>query len=351
VDAIVAPVSEAVGALEALAARDLTVRITTEHAGDHARIRRAFNTAVAALGDALGEVAQATTGVAEAGDQLASGSQALAQGTSEQAASLEETTAGLQEVAGTVRENAEHAAQARALATTARAGAAAGAQAVGRLSTAMAEIQRSAHATARILKTIDEIAFQTNLLALNAAVEAARAGDAGRGFAVVAEEVRALALRSAGAARETAALVEASVHSVDGGVAINAEVRDEFARIEREVGRVADVVSEIAAASQRQDQGVAQVHLALEQVNVVTQQAAASSEESAAAAEELAAQAEQLTAVVRQFRLGGSAERGSVGAAGARAGSHRRDVRPPMPTPEYPPQVAAAHDGRLATAI
>jgi methyl-accepting chemotaxis protein len=217
VEAIVAPVGEAVDALEALAARDLTRRITTEHPGDHARIRRAFNTAAAALSDALGEVAQATTAVAAAGEQIASGSQALAQGTSEQAASLEETTAGLQEVAAMARQNAEHAAQARGLAATARAGAAAGVEAVARLGTAMTDIQTSAHATVQILKTIDEIAFQTNLLALNAAVEAARAGEAGRGFAVVAEEVRALAIRSAGAAQETATLVEASVQRVDGG--------------------------------------------------------------------------------------------------------------------------------------
>ena len=174
---------------------------------------------------------------------------------------------------------------------------------MGRLSTAIDNIKSSSDQTARIVKTIDEIAFQTNLLALNAAVEAARAGDAGRGFAVVAEEVRSLAIRSAEAARVTAALIEGSVTNAQDGVVYNAEVLAKLGEIDAEVHRVVAIVAEIAASGEQQRDGVQQISSAVEQLNNVTQQVAANAEESASASEELAGQAVMLAEMVGTFRL------------------------------------------------
>jgi hypothetical protein len=158
----------------------------------------------------------------------------------------------------------------------------------------------------KIVKTIDEIAFQTNLLALNAAVEAARAGEGGRGFAVVAEEVRSLALRSAEAAKNTAALIEEAVQNAEGGVAINAEVLRQLGDINTRISRVREVMGEIAGASEEQSTGVEQINVAVEQMNAVTQNVAANSEETARSAQELARQAGMMQEMVGQFRLGSS---------------------------------------------
>src|SRR5207244_2344599 len=148
----------------------------------------------------------------------------------------------------------------------ARASANKGMGSMKRLSQAMDKIKSSGDATAKIVKTIDEIAFQTNLLALNAAVEAARAGDAGKGFAVVAEEVRNLAMRSADAAKNTANLIEESVKNAEGGVSLNEEVSRNFVEIQEQAKKVNEVMSEIAAASDQQAQGVSQVSTAIEQM-------------------------------------------------------------------------------------
>ncbi|GAB1343859.1 methyl-accepting chemotaxis protein [Gemmatimonas sp.] len=194
---------------------------------------------------------------------------------------------------------------------------------MGRLSKAIDDISKSSDETARIVKTIDEIAFQTNLLALNAAVEAARAGDAGRGFAVVAEEVRSLAIRSAEAAKNTAALIEAAVANAHNGVTFNKEVMAKLDEIDGDVTRVSQVVSEIAEESRNQQEGVRQINAAVDQLNTVTQQAAANAEESAAASEELAGQSTTLTSLVGTFTTSGGEP------AVVRPSASRR---PPAPT-------------------
>ncbi len=326
-DAVVAPVQEAQAVLERVAGRDLTARITSEYKGDHARLRDAVNTAATNLEDALSEVAVASDQVAAASEQISAGSQSLAEGTSEQASSLEEVSASLQELASMTRLNATNAQQARGLADGAQTVARRGVESMHKLSTAINKIKESSDSTARIVKTIDEIAFQTNLLALNAAVEAARAGDAGKGFAVVAEEVRNLAMRSAEAAKNTAALIEEAVHNADSGVAINNSVLSELTEINEQVVKVGAVMAEVAEASDQQQQGVDQITTAVEQMNSVTQQAAANSEESAATAEELNGQADRLNELVGQFTLNSRSNSRQTGKAvghSARAGSNTR---------------------------
>jgi len=304
-DAMVAPINEAAAVLEEIAARDLTARMEGEYRGDFAKIKASINTAAENLEAALAEVVASAEQVASASGQISSGSQALASGASEQASSLEEVTSSLQELSSMTRQNAVSAKEARGLAEQARASADRGMASMRRLVEAMGKIKQSSDATAKIVRTIDEIAFQTNLLALNAAVEAARAGEAGKGFAVVAEEVRALAMRSAEAARNTAALIEESVENAEGGVALNEEVLRNLEEIQSQVERVGTVMAEIAAASEQQSQGVEQINQAVEQMNAVTQQTAAGAEESASTAEELTSQAERMRAMVAEFRLGG----------------------------------------------
>jgi methyl-accepting chemotaxis protein len=326
-DAVVTPINEASEILARVAERDLTVRVTGEYHGDFERIKVSINTAIVTLGDALDQVRVASDQVASAGHEIASGSQSLAHGASEQAASLEEIGASALELSGTARQAALSTRQAQQMseATLARVGE--GRTSMGRLSAAIDSIKSSSDQTARIVKTIDEIAFQTNLLALNAAVEAARAGDAGRGFAVVAEEVRSLAIRSAEAAKTTAALIEGSVSNAQHGVAYNAEVLVKLGEIDDEVQRVATIIAEIAASGEQQRDGVQQINSAVEQLNSVTQQVAANAEESASASEELASQAAMLADLVGGFRLESGGRPKGVTVKPTR---HVRAVTPPL---------------------
>jgi methyl-accepting chemotaxis protein len=309
---LVAPTTEVMAVMARVADRDLTARMTRDYQGDLVALKHSVNTAVATLDGALGQVAASGTQVAAASGQIAAGSTALAQGAAQQAGALEEVSASLHELAATAKQNASNARQARGMADNARGGAAAGVASMQRLSEAVERIKHSADRTAGVVRTIDEIAFQTNLLALNAAVEAARAGDAGRGFAVVAEEVRALAQRSAAAARETGALIEGSVRAADEGVTLNGEVLARLRQINGDVDRVGEVMAEIAAASEQQDLGVGQINGGLESMNGVTQQVATSAEESSSAAVELSSQAESMRDLVAAFALTGSGARPSV---------------------------------------
>ena len=260
------------------------------------------------LDKALQQVAIGADQVASASIQISTGGQSLSQGASEQASSLEEVSSSLQEMSSMTKQNTLNAKEAKGVADQARGSADKGVESMNRMSSAINQIKSSSAATAKIVKTIDEIAFQTNLLALNAAVEAARAGDAGRGFAVVAEEVRNLAMRSAEAAKNTANLIEEAVKNSENGVAINAEVLNNFQEIAEKTNKVSQVVAEIAAASDQQDQGISQLNKAVEQLNQLTQQNAANAEESASAAEEMSSQSEEMRSMVAGFKLTSSAE-------------------------------------------
>jgi len=261
-------------------------------------IGRGINKVLNALADSLG---QSASEVASASQQIANAGQSLASGASEQAASLEETSSSLEELSAMTNKNAEAAQQATNLADDARGAAGKGNDAMSKMSGAIHDIEKSAQDTAKIIKVIDEIAFQTNLLALNAAVEAARAGEAGKGFAVVAEEVRNLAMRSAEAAKNTAAMIETSVSSARNGVTIAGTVGERLAEIVQKSDKVGSLIAEIAASSGEQTKGIAQINTAVTQMDKVTQSGAANAEESAAASEELSAQAQQMKSMVNEL--------------------------------------------------
>jgi methyl-accepting chemotaxis protein len=289
--------------LQAAATKDLTMRLQRDYRGAYLRMKENINVLVENLDQALQQVAQGTRQVSSASLQISSGSQSLAQGANEQASSLEEVSSSLEQMASMTKQNANNSINAKNLATSANSNAEQGKQAMTRMTISINKIKESSDQTARIVKTIDEIAMQTNLLALNAAVEAARAGEAGRGFAVVAEEVRNLAQRSAEAAKNTANMIEESVRNAVDGVTIASEVARSFDEITDSNAKVNNLITEIAAASQEQSQGIEQINIAVTQMDKVTQQNAANSEESASAAEELSSQSEELQQMVNMFKL------------------------------------------------
>jgi methyl-accepting chemotaxis protein len=301
--------------LAALASGDLTYRIAAEFASKTRPLRESFNASVSSLHATLTHVSAAADQVHEATGEITGGGQALAEAASEQAASLHEVSASVTELATMAAQSAGNATQARALAGDTSEATEQGIGQMRALSTALGEIKGSASRTAAIIKTIEEIAFQTNLLALNAAVEAARAGDAGRGFAVVAEEVRALALRSSAAARDTATIIGGTVQQVERGVGLGAEVARQFEGITRQVGQTSALVAQIATAAKQQADSVQQINQTLHQMNAVTQQVAGSADHSAGAAEALAGQARTLAGLVGAFTLGPSADAHGVRAA------------------------------------
>ncbi|MGH7143210.1 MAG: methyl-accepting chemotaxis protein [Planctomycetota bacterium] len=263
--------------------------------------------------------------------QLAGSSQKLAEGASEQASSLEETSSSLEELASMTRQNADNAVQARGLAEKTRTAADGGILVVGDMNKAMDGIKQAADEVGKIIKTIDEIAFQTNLLALNAAVEAARAGEAGRGFAVVADEVRSLAQRTAAAAKESAAKIEASIERTGQGIDITKRVATTFADVNTAVKQVHDLVSEISSASHEQSQGIGQLSAAVQEMDRVVQDNASNAESSASASEQMAAQAGRLSEAVdalallvgRGARSGRGAATGTIAAATSTAATEQ----------------------------
>jgi methyl-accepting chemotaxis protein len=239
--------------------------------------------------------------VSSASAQVASASQSLARGATEQAAGLEEASSSLEQMSAMTRNNSDNADQANTLASEAEKAAKEGNQAMGRMAKAIEDIKKSSDETARILKVIDEIAFQTNLLALNAAVEAARAGEAGKGFAVVAEEVRNLAMRSAEAAKNTAEMIGRAVGHAGNGVSLCREVQTALGAIVTNTSKTTGLVSEIAAASKEQAQGIGQINAAVSQMDKITQQNAANAEQSASASHELNTQADTMNKIVDQL--------------------------------------------------
>ncbi len=302
-DAMVRPISEASAVLGEMAGGNLDTRMSGDYRGDYARIKDSLNGTIGSFNQILGEINRAVAQVASASRQVADGSQALSQGATEQAATIEELSASIAEIAAQTKQNAVRAGQATELAAQTQANASRGNERMQAMVAAMKSINEAATNIAKIIKVIDEIAFQTNILALNAAVEAARAGQHGKGFAVVAEEVRSLAGRSAKAAKETAELIEGSLRQVGDGTKIAGQTAVALSQIVTDVTKAADLVKEIATASNEQATGIAQINQGINQVSLVTQNTTATSQQSASTSEELTGQADHLREMVGRFRL------------------------------------------------
>ena len=303
--AIAAPVARAAGMLSEIASGngDLSRRMPVESEDEVGALAAAFNRFVASLNVTIREVRDSTGAIASASSQIASGNLDLSARTEAQASSLEETAAAMEELTSTVKQNADNARQANQLVVSASGHAVKGGDVVGQVVQTMGEITESSRKIADIIGVIDGIAFQTNILALNAAVEAARAGEQGRGFAVVATEVRNLAQRSAAAAKEIKDLIVDSGSKVQAGSKLVDSAGATMQDIVVSVQRVADLMGEIASASQEQSQGIAQVNATVTQMDDATQQNAALVEEAAAAAQSLQDQAGRLAQVVSVFKL------------------------------------------------
>ena len=303
--AIAGPVARAAGMLGEIASGDgdLTQRMVVESKDEIGALADAFNRFVSSLNKTISEVRKSTDAIANASKEIASGNLDLSSRTENQASSLEETASAMEELTSTVQQNADNAKQANQLVVSASDFAVKGGNVVGQVVQTMGSIKESSGKIVDIIAVIDGIAFQTNILALNAAVEAARAGEQGRGFAVVASEVRSLAQRSAAAAKEIKELISDSVDKVQMGGSLVDQAGAAMEHIVTSVKQVADIMSEIAAASVEQSSGISQVNLAINEMDNATQQNAALVEQAAAAAQAMQEQAANLHRVVGSFKL------------------------------------------------
>jgi len=293
----------AAAAADAAAEGDLSHVVTVEGQDEISHVLSSFATMQTNLIGVVSKVRQGADGVATASAQIAAGNHDLSARTESQASALEQTAASMEQLSATVKQNADSARLANQFARDASTVAEQGGEVVTEVVATMRGINDASHKIADIISVIDGIAFQTNILALNAAVEAARAGEQGRGFAVVASEVRALAGRSASAAKEIKALIDTSVARVAQGSVLVDKAGVTMTEVVSAIKRVTDLMGEISAASHEQSLGVSQVGEAVTQMDQVTQQNAALVEEMAAAASSLTEQAQELVASMAVFKL------------------------------------------------
>jgi methyl-accepting chemotaxis protein len=304
---ITRPIAEAVRLADTVAAGDLSQRLESSAKDETGQLLRALGTMSERLRKVVSEVRSGVESVSSASGQIASGNQDLSARTEQTAASLEETAASIEQLTSSVVQSADTAVQANQLASGAAQAAQRGGEVVQQVVASMAQITESSRKIGDIIGVIDGIAFQTNILALNAAVEAARAGEQGRGFAVVASEVRALAGRSADAAKEIKGLIDNSVHTVDAGSQQVAQAGERMEEIVSSVRRVSDLIGEISAAAGEQRDGINQVNQAISGLDQMTQQNAALVEQSTAAATSMRDQAQRLAQSVSVFNVGANA--------------------------------------------
>ena len=323
------PLKDAIEVAQRISQGDLTVKVVSHRGDEFGEMMAALSHMKEQLVHLVADVRRGTDSIALASEEIATGNHDLSARTEQAASNLQKTASSMEHLTTTVKSSAESARQANQLAASAAQVASRGGTVVGEVVSTMNEINESSRRISDIISVIDGIAFQTNILALNAAVEAARAGEQGRGFAVVAGEVRALAGRSAQAAKEIKELINTSVTKVEGGSALVAEAGNTMAEIVNSVQRVTDIMSEITAASAEQSDGIAEVNVAINQLDQMTQQNAALVEESAAAASSMKEQARTLAQTVSTFKLDQASTYGSA-------------PKPPAPTVAPAPALTKA---------
>ncbi len=300
---ITRPLAEALRTANSLAEGDLCVKVDVNSTDETGLLLAAMKNMIQRLSQVIGEVTSAADALSSASEEVSATAQSLSQGATEQAASVEETSATLEQSAASIQQNTENARVTDGIANTAARQATEGGEAVKETVDAMKQI-------ADKISVIEDIAYKTNLLALNAAIEAARAGDHGKGFAVVADEVRKLAERSQVSAQEISDLAANSVKIAERAGGLLEEMVPS-------IKRTAELVQEIAAASEEQSSGIGQLNTAVSQLDQVAQQSAASSEELASTAEEMSSQAMQLIDTVGFFKVDGTTRRSQAQASGA----------------------------------
>ncbi|RLM27109.1 chemotaxis protein [Brenneria alni] len=334
------PIQEALVVAENVAKGDLTSEISINRKDETGMLLTALHNMNNSLRQIVSQVRDGAETISSAASQIAAGNQDLSARTEEQASSLEETASSMEQLTSTIKNTADNTLQATELAAGASDTVKKSGEMMAMVTQEMRGIRDSSQRMAEIIGVIDGIAFQTNILALNAAVEAARAGEQGRGFAVVASEVRALAQRSATAAKEIKELIDDSFHKVQDGMGLVEETGVTMNSLVTNVQGVNGIISEIAQASREQSDGINQINLAIGQIDTTTQQNAALVEESAAAALSLQDQAHSLTRTVSVFKLG-AAYTNSVSV-------NRRTETPVLLAPESSATAKEKKSGELA---
>lgn len=300
-NSIIEPITDAINIAQALADGDLTQSMRNDYGGEFLALANAMNGSIDNLSNMVEEIRNASTNVFESAREIASGNNDLSHRTESQASSLEETASAMEELTSTVRQNAENTTEASKLSSSVMDKATNGGAVVRNAITAMSDINKSSKKIADIISVIDEIAFQTNLLALNAAVEAARAGEQGRGFAVVAAEVRNLAQRSAGAAKEIKGLINDSVEAVGQGTKLVDETGQTFSDLVVAIEDVSKMITDIDSAGKEQSAGIGEVSAAVTQMDEMTQQNAALVEQASASSKSMEEQSQSLLDQVAFF--------------------------------------------------